>query len=225
MALTLNACSQTPKDSYFTYFLIDRSGNLKNVDSFKETFSFVKRQNDNNKVDNTLIVAAITGKSSQARILGELLRPADTLMKNEMKLKKQRRDFEQSLGSIQDKLLLTMEDHPKSAILETLADVAESIAHHSGVSKKRLVIFSDMIQNSRALSFYHVNTSVSQDKLIALIKTKGLLPSFPNVDVYVYGTGGSVSEEKIRYIKQFWKSYFAATGSVLKAYSPTPAGY
>jgi len=92
-------------------------------------------------------------------------------------------------------------------------------------AKKRFVIFSDMIQNSRALSFYHVNTSVSQDKLIALIKTKGLLPSFPNVDVYVYGTGGSVSEEKIRYIKQFWKSYFAATGSVLKAYSPTPAGY
>ncbi len=90
----------------------------------------------------------------------------------------------------------------------------------SPAKEKRLIIHSDIIQNSKFLSFNRDGGKKSPEKLISYIEKDYLMPSLSGFDVHVAGVGGNVSDRRTRHVEQFWEKYFEVAGSELQFYGP-----
>jgi len=103
---------------------------------------------------------------------------------------------------------------PNTEILGSL-QVAERIVKSFKQSKKIVVIFSDMIEDSKDYNFERENLTKDRiKKIIDLEKQKNSLPDLKDVKVYVAGASHTNSK-KYNQIKDFWFEYFKSTGAKL----------
>jgi hypothetical protein len=222
-------CEESAEYSDITYFLVDRSDEISATKALKRSLRIVKKTINKNSSAERLLIGVITGKSTKTRILMDRVKVANSIMESALKIRKQRRLFNKCIDRESETLTKTNEKHKRSAILETLKFVAE-VLRKDPSKNKRLVIFSDMVQNSRAISFYGKHTKLknrrtkkSPEQLVDAID-KNLVANFKNVKIYVAGTGGTVSEAKARKVEQFWRAYFKKTGGDLRFYGPLLTG-
>lgn len=86
--------------------------------------------------------------------------------------------------------------------------------------RRVLVIFSDMIEQSRRYDFTGENLTASRiDQIIVQERSAGRIPDLHDVEVCVAGAGasptGGLPSEKLLRIQAFWLQYFQATGANL----------
>ncbi len=219
VAYAKQSCIEQSEHKQLIYLLVDRSDSLKNPAPLETVIDLVSEDAAGKQGAGTrLVIGVITGRSATTRILLDKVNPSDSVWESRMKLRKKRRDLKKCIDDASKVLLAPGESHPHSAILETL-DVVSGLLAQDGSARKRLVIYSDMIQNSEALSFYR-KTGRDATRLVAAIEKKGLLPRFGGVEVYVAGAGGGKSDSRDRAVKNFWREYFKKAGATLKSYGP-----
>ena len=91
--------------------------------------------------------------------------------------------------------------------------IAERVFKSFTQPKKVLVIFSDMIEDSRKYNFEKENITKGRiNKIIKTEKEKNQLPDLRDVKVYVAGASHSNSD-KYNMIKNFWFEYFKVCGA------------
>src|SRR5574337_418614 len=83
-----------------------------------------------------------------------------------------------------------------------------------------LVIFSDMIEQSKRYDFTGENLTAARiDQIVSQERSAGRVPDLRGVDVCVVGAGaspsGGLAPERLLTIRQFWLTYFQATGAHL----------
>lgn len=89
-----------------------------------------------------------------------------------------------------------------------------------GITDRRLVMFSDMIESSDRYEFTQVHLSEKAiAEMIQKDKRNGRIPSLGGIHVWVAGAGAGggsgLSGDQLRGIEQFWLAYFRAAGADL----------
>lgn len=198
--------------------LIDRTDKLHDVGGLEKLLATIKDHYEK-KAEARLVIGVITGKSSDTSILIDRTLPENDLLESAIKLRRQKRQFIRCLEQARDTLLQQNQASPTSAIVETLQFVAE-ILQRDSTADKRLIIYSDMVQNSQALSFYGSHGNSSAEQMIKKIVAEKRIPELRGIVVDVAGAGGNVSEEKAKKVKDFWKLYFEKANAKLRSYGP-----
>jgi len=106
-----------------------------------------------------------------------------------------------------------------TAVLDSL-QLAERVFLTYKDDQKLLVIFSDMIEQSRRYDFTGENLTPARiGQIIARERSAGRIPALNGVEVCVAGAGaeksGGISAERFLAIQQFWSQYFEAAGANL----------
>ena len=86
------------------------------------------------------------------------------------------------------------------------------------LSKKILVMFSDMRQFTREIS----EDMIVQrgDKILGQLKADDMIPDMRGIDIHVMGAStAGLSLQRWRKLERFWRKFFAASGGKLKSYS------
>jgi hypothetical protein len=127
-----------------------------------------------------------------------------------------RQAFTQQLLRTLIDLLNRQVDHDGSAILETIRTVASS---NQATDPTRLVVFSDMLENTDLLTFRQL---VEQGANAALerVKDQQMVPDLAGIDVDIFGIGRShapgrppLSTETIRVLETFWQELLRLAGA------------
>jgi hypothetical protein len=85
-------------------------------------------------------------------------------------------------------------------------------------SKKELVIFSDMLQDTK--EFAICQRGISTTEAMRKLKANQLIADLSQVDVYALGVNESSAKAKDWIsIREFWRSYIASSGGTLRQYS------
>ena len=107
-------------------------------------------------------------------------------------------------------------DHPQSDILATIADLTKT---YNGKNLSRLVVFSDLLENSKALPWPTIATS-RFESLKPSVRRSGGTAELQGVKVQVFGFGRSHSDnreplsgEMRQKVAEFWASYFKESGA------------
>ena len=124
--------------------------------------------------------------------------------------------FREQLALRLREVLYQHEEYPHSAIIATLASTT---ARYKSVGLNRLVVFSDLLENSTEFPWPTIATRETQslhDRLTGL----GLSPVLHNVQVVAFGIGRIHDEERTPLTANqrsalllFWRTYFANSGS------------
>lgn len=106
-----------------------------------------------------------------------------------------------------------------TSVLDGL-QLAERVFETFEGDRNLLVVFSDMIEQSRRYNFAGENLTAARiGQIIARERSAERLPDLRGVDVCVVGAGasqsGGLSTEKILAIREFWLEYFKAAGASL----------
>lgn len=218
-------CIQGGDESYemFTYLIVDRSDKVELTAPLDQIFSTIKDNVARDASGKRLMIGVITDKVAQTRIAMDRVWPKESVWENRIKLLKERKDFGRCIEDTKKSLMQQTESHKGSAVIETLAFIAK-IFQSDTARHKRLIIFSDMVQNSEVLSFYGNSGAATVDALIDRIRKEHLLPSFKGVEIFVSGAGGSISDKRARKVEEFWARYFEASGASLRFYGPLLPG-
>lgn len=142
-------------------------------------------------------------------------------------LKENKLDFDRRLKEKRDAVLKSAEvivrkrrsNRPGTNVMEALQLAERVFAEYEG-EQRLLVIFSDMIEQSRRYNFSAERlTEARIGQIIAKERSAGRLPDLQGVEVCVVGAGatqsGGLSAEKLIAIRDFWLQYFEATGAKL----------
>jgi hypothetical protein len=90
-------------------------------------------------------------------------------------------------------------------------------------NRKYLIIFSDMLENSKQFSFYGANWKSTIEKMMAepeasieqLSKKGPALPDLSEFEIYIIATRTSGNDEKINLSEQFWTTLFEYQGATV----------
>jgi hypothetical protein len=98
--------------------------------------------------------------------------------------------------------------------------LAERVFSSYAGQERLLVVFSDMIEQSKRYDFSGENLTASRiSQIIARERSAGRLPDLRGVEVCVVGAGasktGGLSTERLLAIREFWLQYFKAAGANL----------
>lgn len=110
---------------------------------------------------------------------------------------------------------------PNSEIIGNLNRISDGLISKSETSVKKILVISDMLENSKSLSFYkRGNVFLSDPKAaIETIQVSGLKPSFMGANIYILGAGfkskGYQNATNMKKINTFWKDYFQWGNGVL----------
>jgi hypothetical protein len=103
----------------------------------------------------------------------------------------------------------------RTAIIDSL-DLAQRVFATFHTDTKLLVLMSDMVEDSGKYNFYRENLApVRIGTIIAQLKREKRVPDLSKVRVFVVGANYA-GNEQFRQIRDFWFSYFEATGAVLE---------
>lgn len=212
-------CNVSDEHEAVTYFLIDRSDTFENEEGFKQTLQTLHKLI---QPAERLVVGVSTGKASETRVLADLVLPKKSLWESTMKIRAKEKLFETCLKEVENSLLSYKESHERSALLETLNFVAKVLDADKS-TKRRVVLYSDMMQNSPSLSFYSYK-EIQPEPILKKIEQEGLVWKFPGVEFYVAGTGTNMSDKQARMLEQVWTKYFEKVGGAMKFYGPILVG-
>lgn len=208
-------CVKKSEHEFITYVLVDLSDPLAEKDNFKKSMTAVEEML---RPGERLLIGVGTGKASQTRILMDLVKPKPSIWISKLKIRAQEKVFKDCLGQVQAVLLGSEEEHKHSALLETLFFVSKVLKKDKS-EDKRLVLYSDMMQNSASVSFYG-GKNFNSASALKRVEKEDLFCKLPDVVVHVAGAGGNISDKKSRQIEKFWESYFEKCGGQLEFYGP-----
>lgn len=166
----------------------------------------------------------LTGKidhgltEDQRYVIGSTkLRAFDACMSKQKAFVRQRID-----ASVKDAFEQASTELPKTELMGSLANFGNSIISHSDAQQKVVLIVSDMMENSEAISFYGRGGINHLDIQSSLTKARkqGLLSSFGGANINVVGAGisgndGYLSQSTMRKMRNFWAAYFEQSGAEL----------
>jgi hypothetical protein len=209
-------------DSYraITYLLVDRSDPAGNLSALEQTIHSVEEAI---APGERLIVGVSVGSAPDTRVAMDLVKPEGSVWESALKVRAKEKAFKDCLVSTKASLIAASETAKFSALVETLSFVSSVLTAGPAVPSRRLIVFSDMIQNTAELSFWG-NNPVAPVQALAKVENSKLIPDLKGVSVYVAGAGGGVAAAKAQLIKDFWKSYFEKAGATLKFYGPLVLG-
>ncbi len=209
-----SACVGSGDYKRLTYLLIDRSDSMKDSQELKELTAEVKKAI---RRGDRLIVGVGTGKAGGLRILFDLVRPIKTIWEPPVRVHKSEENFERCFESMVALAASREAVHRGAALLESLSDAAV-LLYASGVEHKRLIVYSDMVQDTEQSSFYMLK---KVDPNVAFEKARGaeLIPDLNGTAVEIIGAGKNVTDEKAADIERFWNLYFSAAKANLTSYT------
>ena len=211
----LSACIKPAEHDAVTFLLIDRSDKLEQVKNLEDSLKAVHQMM---KPSERLIVAVSTDKGSDTRILIDSVKPKKSLWVSKLKIRAAEKKFDECFEKMKSKVMVQDESYNSSAILETLSFVSKALKADKSANK-RLIIFSDMIQNSSAVSFYKIK-NFDADAQLKKVEKEYLVFDLPNTSVQVAGVGTGITDKRARAIEHFWKKYFEKTGASLDYFGP-----
>jgi len=93
----------------------------------------------------------------------------------------------------------------------------------SDIERKYLIIYSDMLENSKQFSFYNANWKNNIQKMIddpestleKLSKTGPTLPDLSEFEIYIINTRTAENDEKINFSEQLWITLFEHQGALV----------
>jgi hypothetical protein len=93
----------------------------------------------------------------------------------------------------------------------------------SGIERKHLIIYSDMLENSNQFSFYGANWKSNIQKMIddpestleKLSKNGPSLPDLSEFEIHIINTRTSANDEKINLSEQLWMNLFEYQGATV----------
>ena len=214
-AFAKDECVHPEAHEQFSFLLVDRSDKLHDKDGFEKSLDAVSAMV---KPGERLVVGLSTGKGSETKILMDLVKPKGSMWISMLKTRAGNKKFDDCFGAVSKKLVETEEEHDKSALLETLSFVSKVLKTDSS-KEKRLFLYSDMMQNSSAVSFYSIKPFEPEAAMKAVEK-EYLVSKFPEVKVLIAGTGATVSDAQARRLEAFWEGFFEKTGGSLEYYGP-----
>lgn len=113
---------------------------------------------------------------------------------------------------------------PKTELLGSLKLLSKQLVLPDDAKEKTVLLISDGLENSGALSFYSkkVVKKLDSRKEIAKLRRKGMMGYWKKANVYMYGVG--LMPDKKRYskpenvlaLKRFWEHYFVESGAKVK---------
>jgi hypothetical protein len=164
------------------------------------------------------VVGLSAGKGSETTVLMDMVKPKGSVWISMLKTRASEKKFTACFDSVLKQLMTTAEEHDHSALLETLSFVSNVLAADDATSK-RLFLYSDMMQNSTAVSFYSIKPF---DPALAMkaVEREFLISSFSGVSVSVAGTGATVSDAMARRLEALWREFLAKSGGTLRFYGP-----
>lgn len=119
-------------------------------------------------------------------------------------------------------LLEAREEHPASAILETLAAVRRQYPQ----APARLVLYSDLLENSTQAHFGRKGVP-DAEALLDKLKARQLLPDWGGAQVQVFGFGRGhdvqrrgLPPEALQSLEAFWRGYFRRAGAAATHIGP-----
>jgi hypothetical protein len=196
-------CLKREEHSRVTFLLIDKTDKNTNVDQLTQSFDALQEKV---AAGERLVVGVSTGKQSEARIIVDAVKPQGSMWESVLKIRAREKAFGKCLDRARSELLNQNEAHPNSALLETLTFVSNFL-NGDTASEKRLMLLSDMVQNSPVLSFYGKGM-LQPAMAIKTAETNKLLAPFPGVSVIVAGAGTHTTDDRSRKIEEFWRLYF-----------------
>lgn len=119
-------------------------------------------------------------------------------------------------------LLTNLRTATATDLLNAFHDAADTFNGdaYKAVLNKRLIIFSDMVQQTETNDFLHEDLSERKiSQIIEAQRAAGQLPSLAGVRIWVAGATadplGRVRPDKIAQIRRFWLAFFQACGGDL----------
>jgi hypothetical protein len=101
-------------------------------------------------------------------------------------------------------------------IIDSLV-LAESVYARYPGTKKRLVIFSDMIESSKRARFE--KRVPSPEEVLKAFQADRPLPDLSHAEVIVIGANTNVNAPKLYYqVEQFWREFFKQLGASVTEY-------
>jgi len=204
-------CMKREEHTRVTFLLIDKTDKNANVDQLTQSFDALQEKV---VAGERLVVGVSTGKQSEARIIVDAVKPQGNIWESVLKIRAKEKAFGECVKRARTELLNQNESHPNSALLETLTFVS-SFLQNDTASEKRLMLISDMIQNSPTLSFYGKGT-FQPAAALKTAETNKLLAMFSDVSVIVAGAGTHTTDDRSRKIEEFWRLYFEKAAAKLK---------
>lgn len=216
---THNQANNSSQSSRLTYSLFDISDSTKNKrDRYFRDFK--KIVVEKSPGDETFMGDLITSNSiATSNLPLNITLPASNWNTNPY-------DFEDLKKSIDDQAYDIIYQKPPTKVQRTdlmnAFQLAENMFSGSDATSKRLIVFSDMIEQSGRYNFYA--ESFTDGRIAEILKaerTDNRLPNLKGVEVWVDGAGANenpLPPGKLRGIEKFWIKYFQACGADLKKY-------
>jgi hypothetical protein len=134
-----------------------------------------------------------------------------------------RQQFTRQLLATLIDLLNKHVDYEASAILETVRAVADT---NRATHPARLVIFSDMLENTDLLTFGQL-TREGADAALKRVEAQGMVPDLDGIEVDAFGIGRShvpgrppLQLSTQRVLETFWEELFRKAGAAQVAIGP-----
>ncbi len=212
-------CVESGEHDAVTYLLVDRSDEIQNTQNLEQSLLIARKMIGSGE---RLIVGVITGQASETRVIMDLGRPKESLWVSKLKIRAQEKKFDDCFLQMKERVIKPGEKHKTSAILETLQVVSKVMATDAA-SKKRVVVYSDMVQNSSQISFYQ-SKKFDPAAELKRVEADRLLPIFAGTEFHVAGAGSHQSDERAKQVEEFWTLYFKKSQASLKFYGPVLFG-
>jgi len=186
--------------------LVDMSGstNLARRTVYREGFEKIYKDLDQG---DRIMVGTITGRSYiDFKPVVDVEIPEKSVWVNRIQFERNLTETKEKIRSEVEQLLSKREGTPRTEILNSL-NVADTI-FHGETRRKILVVFSDMVQDSREYNFAKVEVTDGYiDKVIRYRQKQNLIPNLKDVRVYIAGASGA-DPKKFRSVERFWTRYF-----------------
>jgi hypothetical protein len=218
--------------SGFVTVLIDRTDALTKTqsDSLNNIFLNIKK---NIRKDEALIAYPIDAEAGVTpTTLTHICAPVTTLdasaLTDNAKRIKLKFDstFDAPLKELLDKLKAQKTEN-KSPIFEVLQSISSSkpsLDDPSSSSRRELIIFSDMLQNSRDVSLYNLKNTSELEKLLKAKEILSLIKATNfqdySIKIYMIERCGFTNQQRIA--KVFWESILPKTGAKNVKFLPMP---
>lgn len=208
-------CVQKADHKSMSVLLVDLSDKIADIENFKKSMTVFQGLV---QPGERLLVGISADKVGDVRMLMDFVNPEQTVWVSKLKIQALQKTFKECFNENLARIEAFDQKFSHSAILETIGFSARIFAaDHS--EKKRLFVYSDMMQNSPSLSFY-AQKSFEPAALMATTRKEELVPVLENVEVLVAGIGSHESDKKVRELEKYWKAFFEAAKARISYFGP-----
>nr|WP_269809250.1 hypothetical protein [Enterovibrio nigricans] len=130
------------------------------------------------------------------------------------------------IGATLQESFAPQENTDFSEVISSVAEISNQIVSASTAADKVVLLISDMLENSSAVSFYHSGSvrMINPQQELDNVMSRNELGQFGGARIYVMGAGllpggqSYVSSQKMKSIEQFWSQYFAQSNGELRGF-------